>query len=120
MSKKEELQKLKEEVEKCTQCALHLSRTQAVFGMGNPETEILFVGEAPGYYEDLQGLPFVGQAGKLLDRFLREIGLSRKEIYIANVIKCRPPKNRDPLPQEIETCKPYLLRQIEIIKPSVQ
>ncbi|NOZ64081.1 MAG: uracil-DNA glycosylase [Caldiserica bacterium] len=119
MSKKEELQKLKEEVENCTRCELHLSRTQAVFGMGNPETKILFVGEAPGYYEDLQGLPFVGQAGKLLDRLLKEIGFSRQDIYIANVLKCRPPKNRDPLPQEIEICKPYLLKQIEIIQPSL-
>ncbi len=119
MSKKEELQKLKEEVESCSRCALHLSRTQAVFGMGNPESRILFVGEAPGYYEDLQGLPFVGQAGKLLDKLLGEIGFSRKEIYIANVLKCRPPKNRDPLPQEIEICKPYLLKQIEIIQPSL-
>ena len=94
-------------------------RTQVVFGSGNPEADIMFVGEAPGYYEDKEGRPFVGAAGKLLDRLLQEIGLQRSEIFIANVLKCRPPQNRDPLPDEVEACKPYLLRQIELIKPRV-
>ncbi len=119
MSKEEELKKLREDVLNCKKCFFHLSRKNVVFGMGNPDAKIMFVGEAPGYYEDIEGIPFVGQAGKLLDKLLREINLSRDEIYIANVMKCRPPKNRDPLPQEIEACKPYLLKQIEIIQPSL-
>lgn len=117
MNKKEALRKLKEEVEKCTKCPLHQHRTHIVFGEGNPDTRLLFVGEAPGFYEDKIGRPFVGQAGKLLDRLLQQIGLKREEIYIANVIKCRPPQNRDPFPEEIELCKPYLMKQIKIINP---
>jgi uracil-DNA glycosylase family 4 len=107
------------EIKDCPKCALAASRTQVVFGSGNPEATIMFVGEAPGYYEDKEGRPFVGAAGKLLDRLLQEIGLQRSEIYIANVLKCRPPQNRDPLPEEVEACKPYVFRQIEIIKPRV-
>jgi len=119
MNREKILKELEEEVKKCRKCGLYRSRTNPVFGMGNPYANIMFVGEAPGYYEDLRGLPFVGQAGKLLDRLLKEIGLTREDIYIGNVIKCRPPGNRDPLPQEIEACKSYLFKQIEIIKPKL-
>jgi len=113
------LQMFHEAIRDCQKCALAAGRTQVVFGSGNPEADIMFVGEAPGYYEDKEGRPFVGAAGKLLDRLLQEIGLQRSEIFIANVLKCRPPQNRDPLPDEVEACKPYLLRQIELIKPRV-
>jgi DNA polymerase len=113
------LQMFHEAIQDCQKCALAAGRTQVVFGSGNPEADIMFVGEAPGYYEDKEGRPFVGAAGKLLDRLLQEIGLQRSEIFIANVLKCRPPQNRDPLPDEVEACKPYLLRQIELIKPRV-
>ena len=113
------LQAFYEEIKDCQKCPLAASRTQVVFGSGNPEADILLVGEAPGYYEDRQGKPFVGAAGQLLDRLLQEIALQRSEIFIANVLKCRPPQNRNPLPDEIETCKPYLYRQIELIKPQV-
>ena len=117
MNREKILKELEEEVKNCCKCDLYRSRTNPVFGMGNPYAKIMFVGEAPGYYEDLKGLPFVGQAGKLLDKLLGEIGLTREDIYIGNVIKCRPPGNRDPLPHEIEACKPYLFKQIEVIKP---
>lgn len=108
-----------EAIRDCQRCALAAGRTQVVFGAGDPAADIMFVGEAPGYYEDKQGRPFVGAAGKLLDRLLQEIGLQRSQIFIANVLKCRPPQNRDPLPEEVEACKPYLLRQIALIKPRV-
>jgi DNA polymerase len=113
------LAELYEEMRDCQKCSLCKSRTNLVFGAGNEKAEIVFVGEAPGYYEDKEGKPFVGQAGKLLDKLLDSIGLKREDVYIANVLKCRPPENRNPLPQEIETCKPYLFKQIEIIKPRV-
>ncbi|RMH34573.1 MAG: uracil-DNA glycosylase [Nitrospirae bacterium] len=103
----------------CQRCQLAHGRTQVVFGTGNPQARIMFVGEAPGFYEDKQGEPFVGAAGKLLTDLLHSVGLSRSEIYIANVIKCRPPNNRDPLPEEIDTCKPFLLQQIELINPKL-
>lgn len=103
----------------CERCRLSAGRTQVVFGVGNPQASIMFVGEAPGFYEDRQGEPFVGAAGKLLTELLQSIGLTRSDIYIANVIKCRPPNNRDPLPDEIETCKPFLLQQIEFIHPKL-
>jgi uracil-DNA glycosylase family 4 len=103
----------------CTRCRLSEGRTQVVFGVGNPDADLVFVGEAPGFHEDKQGFPFVGQAGKLLDRLLEGIGLARADVYIANVIKCRPPGNRDPVPDEIERCEPYLFRQIELIQPRV-
>lgn len=103
----------------CTSCRLAEGRTQVVFGVGNPEAELMFVGEAPGFHEDKQGYPFVGQAGKLLDRLLAGIGLSRADVYIANVIKCRPPGNRDPQPDEIHACEGHLFRQIETIEPRV-
>ena len=103
----------------CTRCALAATRTQVVFGSGNPHAELMFVGEAPGFHEDQQGVPFVGQAGKLLERLLNGIGLSRTDVYIANVLKCRPPGNRDPHPEEIEACESHLFRQIELIQPTL-
>jgi uracil-DNA glycosylase family 4 len=103
----------------CTRCVLAGGRTQVVFGAGNPDAELMFVGEAPGFHEDQQGIPFVGQAGKLLDKLLAGIGLERSDVYIANVLKCRPPGNRDPMPEEIASCEPHLFRQIELIQPSM-
>jgi len=103
----------------CTKCALAGGRTQVVFGSGNPDAQVMFVGEAPGFHEDQQGLPFVGQAGKLLERLLEGIGLTRGDVYIANVLKCRPPGNRDPVPDEIAACEPHLFRQIELIEPTL-
>ena len=113
------LQELGHSLKDCQRCRLSSGRTQVVFGTGNPNASIMFVGEAPGFYEDKQGVPFVGAAGKLLNELLESAGLSRTDIYIANVIKCRPPDNRDPLPDEVETCKPFLFQQIEAIKPKV-
>jgi uracil-DNA glycosylase len=101
----------------CTRCRLSQGRTQVVFGAGNPTADLMFVGEAPGFHEDQQGIPFVGAAGKLLEKLLAGIGLLRSDVYIANVLKCRPPGNRDPQPDEIESCEPHLFRQIEIIQP---
>jgi uracil-DNA glycosylase len=103
----------------CTRCRLAQGRTQVVFGAGNPQADLMFVGEAPGFHEDKQGLPFVGQAGKLLERLLAQIGLARGDVYICNVLKCRPPGNRDPQPDEIEACEGHLFRQIELIEPRV-
>lgn len=104
----------------CQRCKLaKLGRTQVVFGVGNPDAEIMFVGEGPGFYEDQKGEPFVGAAGKLLNELLTSAGLSRSQVYIGNVIKCRPPGNRDPEPDEVETCKPFLMQQIELIHPKV-
>ncbi|HEX9235411.1 MAG TPA: uracil-DNA glycosylase [Actinomycetota bacterium] len=105
------------EASTCTRCRLANGRTQVVFGVGSPAAEVMFVGEGPGYYEDKQGEPFVGAAGQLLNRMLGEIGLRREDVYIANVVKCRPPGNRDPLPDEIEACRPFLLGQLEAIDP---
>ena len=113
------LDALREEVECCTRCALHETRARAVFGEGDAGADLMFVGEAPGYHEDQQGRPFVGQAGKLLEQLLASIGLTREQVFIANVLKSRPPNNRDPRPEEIDACRPYLWRQIEIIKPKV-
>jgi uracil-DNA glycosylase len=103
----------------CTRCALAGGRTQVVFGAGHPDADLMFVGEAPGFHEDKQGVPFVGQAGKLLEKLLAGIGLERSDVYIANVLKCRPPGNRDPQPEEIEACESHLFRQIELIQPRV-
>jgi DNA polymerase len=103
----------------CTRCRLASGRTQVVFGVGNPEADVMFVGEGPGYYEDKQGEPFVGAAGQLLTRLLAEIGLERQDVYICNTVKCRPPGNRDPLPDELESCRPYLAGQIENVRPRV-
>jgi uracil-DNA glycosylase len=108
-----------EQVSACTKCRLAQTRTQVVFGVGDPNADLMFVGEAPGFHEDKQGYPFVGQAGRLLDTLLAEIGLSRAEVYIANVLKCRPPGNRDPAPDEIEACEGHLFRQIELIRPKL-
>ncbi|MEX1124468.1 MAG: uracil-DNA glycosylase [Acidimicrobiia bacterium] len=103
----------------CTDCGLSQTRTNVVFGVGDPQARVMLVGEAPGKNEDLQGEPFVGAAGKLLDSLLAEIGLERSEVYIANVLKCRPPGNRDPHPNEIDSCKGYLREQIRLIEPEV-
>jgi len=103
----------------CTNCRLAEGRTQVVFGVGDPDSDLMFVGEAPGFHEDQQGYPFVGQAGKLLDKLLQGIGLTRENVYIANVIKCRPPGNRDPQLDEIEACEAHLFRQIELIEPKL-
>ena len=108
------------EIGDCTRCKLHaLGRTQIVFGVGNPDADLMFVGEAPGGDEDIQGIPFVGRAGQLLTRIIEAIGLKREDVYIANVIKCRPPGNRNPEQDEVETCEPFLFKQIDIIKPKV-
>ncbi len=103
----------------CTRCRLAEGRTQVVFGVGDPNADLMFVGEAPGFHEDQQGYPFVGQAGKLLDKLLAGIGLDRQDVYIANVLKCRPPGNRDPQPDEIHSCEPHLFRQLELIEPKL-
>jgi uracil-DNA glycosylase len=108
-----------EETASCTRCPLAAGRTQVVFGVGDPDADLMFVGEAPGFHEDQQGIPFVGQAGKLLDRLLAGIGLERSDIYISNVLMCRPPGNRDPQPDEISACEPHLWRKIELIQPRV-
>lgn len=104
----------------CTRCKLHtLGRKQIVFGVGNPTADLMFVGEAPGADEDLKGEPFVGRAGQLLTKIIEAIGLAREDVYIANIIKCRPPQNRNPDPDEVETCEPFLFQQIDIIQPKV-
>lgn len=114
------LQELNTSLHNCQRCKLaKLGRTQVVFGTGNQNASIMFVGEAPGFNEDQQGEPFVGAAGKLLDKLLESAGLSRSQVYIANVIKCRPPNNRDPEQDEVDTCKPFLLQQIELINPKL-
>ncbi|MFN2616142.1 MAG: uracil-DNA glycosylase [Thermoleophilaceae bacterium] len=119
VERREQLVGLYKEMRDCHDCPLAGSRTNLVFGAGNADAELMFVGEAPGRFEDEQGLPFVGRAGKLLDELLREVGLERRDVFITNTLKCRPPGNRDPLPEEIESCKPYLYRQIELIQPRV-
>lgn len=103
----------------CTRCALAETRTQVVLGGGDPDADLMFVGEAPGYHEDRNGVPFVGQAGKLLDRLLAGLGLGRDDVFVANVLKCRPPGNRDPLATEIDSCEPHLFRQVSLIRPKV-
>jgi uracil-DNA glycosylase family 4 len=113
------LQELATVAATCTRCRLAAGRTQVVFGVGHPNADLMFIGEGPGYHEDKQGEPFVGAAGQLLTRMLAEIGLRREDVYIANVVKCRPPGNRDPLPDEIESCRPYLEGQIDAIQPRV-
>jgi uracil-DNA glycosylase family 4 len=113
------LEAVREELGECTRCKLHATRKTIVFGTGNPEARLVFVGEAPGEDEDLQGKPFVGRAGQLLTRIIVAMGLSRDEVYIANIIKCRPPKNRNPQPDEIAACEPFLIRQLGCIRPRV-
>jgi DNA polymerase len=115
----QQLAAFEQAVSACTRCRLSEGRTQVVFGSGNPDADLLFVGEAPGFHEDQQGVPFVGQAGKLLDKLLAEIGLTRADVFVANVLKCRPPGNRDPQPDEIEACESHLFKQIELIQPRV-
>lgn len=108
-----------EQIKNCMLCELGSTRTNFVFGTGNPNAKLMFVGEAPGKDEDLKGEPFVGRAGQLLNKMLQAIGSKREDVYIANVLKCRPPNNRDPKPDEIDKCEPYLLHQIDLIKPAV-
>ncbi len=107
------------EIKDCTKCALGTTRTNFVFGEGNDNADLMLIGEAPGRDEDLKGIPFVGRAGQLLTLMLNAIGLKREEVFIANVLKCRPPNNRDPQPEEIEQCEPYLLKQIDLISPKI-
>jgi len=114
-----ELEKIADEVRKCRKCEIGYSRTNAVPGEGNPNARIMFAGEGPGADEDAQGRPFVGRAGQLLDKIIAAMGLKRSDVYIANVLKCRPPENRDPKPEEILNCLPYLQRQIELINPEI-
>ncbi len=118
-NKEKLLEIIAKEIQKCTKCPLYKNRKNPVPGEGNPDSEIIFIGEAPGYHEDVQGRPFVGSAGKLLTELIEMIGLNRKNVFITNVVKCRPPNNRDPLKEEIDACKPYLFKQIEIIKPRI-
>ncbi len=113
------LREYAEQTASCTKCALAEGRTQVVFGAGSPHADLMFVGEAPGFHEDQQGVPFVGQAGKLLDKLLAGIGLTRADVFVVNVLKCRPPGNRDPLQEEIASCEPHLFRQIELIEPKL-
>jgi DNA polymerase len=117
--RRELLKAVYEEARGCVACPLHQTRTTVVFGSGNADAGLMFIGEAPGANEDKLGLPFVGQAGKLLDKLLTEIGLDRGDVFIANTVKCRPPSNRDPHPHEIESCNGYLRRQVQLIEPSV-
>jgi uracil-DNA glycosylase family 4 len=117
--RRDELKLLYAAVRDCTRCPLHQGRTNAVFGAGNADAQLMFIGEAPGASEDRLGLPFVGAAGKLLDKLLEEIGLDRKDVWIGNVLRCRPPDNRDPQPKEIESCQEYLFEQVRLIEPSV-
>ena len=117
--KREKLKSFFYKINNCSQCELHEGRTRFVFGSGNAAAELMFVGEAPGKNEDLKGLPFVGRAGKILDDLLESIDMNRKEVFIANVLKCRPPGNRDPKTDEISTCKEYLFKQIDIIDPKI-
>ncbi len=119
LTRPDELRAFAERVATCTKCALAQGRTQVVFGSGAPDADLMFVGEAPGFHEDQQGIPFVGAAGKLLEQLLAGIGLTRSDVYVANVLKCRPPGNRDPMPEEIEACEGHLWRQIELIQPRV-
>jgi DNA polymerase len=115
----ESLDHLRENVAACTACALHQSRTQTVFGVGNPNAKLMLIGEAPGFYEDQKGEPFVGRAGQLLNAMLQSIGLSREEVFIANILKCRPPNNRDPSKEEVAQCTPFLEKQIALVKPQL-
>ena len=113
------LKDLEKSCQTCQKCALGATRTNLVFGVGNPNADLMFVGEAPGEQEDLSGTPFVGRAGQLLDKFLYAVDIERKDVYIANILKCRPPKNRDPLPEEEDACIGYLREQVKLIRPKV-
>ena len=114
-----EFEALRSEVTACTKCRLHGTRTQVVFGVGNPNADLMFIGEAPGRDEDIQGEPFVGRAGQLLTDIIKAMKLTRDDVYIANVIKCRPPENRNPEPDELDACRPFIRRQVEMINPKV-
>jgi uracil-DNA glycosylase len=113
------LEAIRHELGECTRCRLHEGRKNIVFGMGNPKADLMFVGEAPGADEDLQGLPFVGRAGQLLTRIIEAMKLTRDQVYIANILKCRPPENRNPLPDEVACCEPFLFKQVEAVRPVV-
>ena len=113
------LEEIKKECAVCQRCPLGKTRTNLVFGVGNPNARLMFIGEAPGEQEDLSGTPFVGAAGKLFDKYLAAVGIPRDDVYIANVLKCRPPKNRDPLPEEEDACIPYLRAQVKAIRPAI-
>lgn len=115
----ESLEAVREDLGECTRCKLHQGRRTLVFGVGNPDADLMFIGEGPGYEEDVQGLPFVGPAGQLLTKIIEAIRLTRQDVYIANIVKCRPPGNRDPEPDEIATCRPFLERQVRSIRPRV-
>jgi DNA polymerase len=115
----ETLQEIRNDLGECRRCKLHRMRKTIVFGEGNPKASLVFVGEGPGYDEDVQGRPFVGKAGQLLTKIIQSIGLQREDVYIGNVIKCRPPQNRNPEPDEIEACHPFVLRQIQAIRPKI-
>jgi DNA polymerase len=117
--KDDTLPKIVEDIGECTRCKLHKGRNKIVFGDGSAKAQLVFIGEGPGADEDAQGLPFVGRAGKLLTQMIEAMGLQRKDVYICNVVKCRPPENRTPEPDEVETCSPYLVRQIDVINPQV-
>jgi DNA polymerase len=117
--RRELLKAVYDEARGCTRCPLHQTRTQVVFGSGNANADLMFIGEAPGAQEDRMGLPFVGQAGKLLDKLLGEIGMERGDVFICNVLRCRPPDNRDPQPKEIEACQDYLFRTVDLIEPTM-
>lgn len=119
MNPEEELKKIREEIGDCTRCKLCQDRTHIVFGVGNPHAQLMFVGEGPGRDEDLQGEPFVGRAGQLLTKMIEAMGMKRSDVYIANIVKCRPPDNRYPEPEEVATCYPFLLKQISAIHPKV-
>ena len=119
LSSFQELEDFRQSIKNCQECHLHKYRNNLVFGTGSPQANLMFVGEAPGREEDLQGKPFVGRGGQLLDKILQAIDFKREEVYIGNILKCRPPENRDPLLEEVEKCEPYLLKQIEIIKPRI-
>ncbi len=114
-----DIKELKVKCASCEKCPLHETRTNCVFGVGNEQADLMFVGEAPGEQEDLSGIPFVGRAGQLLDKFLYAIDIKREDVYIANILKCRPPKNRDPLPAEEDACIDYLREQVALINPKV-
>jgi len=118
-TKRDELEKIANQISKCTKCELYKRRKQAVSGEGNPDSELVFIGEAPGREEDEQGKPFVGQAGKLLTKIINAMDLSRDDVFIGNIIKCRPPNNRNPYPYEIECCEPYLIKQLNFIQPKI-
>jgi uracil-DNA glycosylase family 4 len=119
IDKKAALATLRQELGDCKRCGLHKGRTKIVFGAGNPEARLVFVGEGPGQQEDESGIPFVGRAGELLNKIINAIGLKRDDVYICNIVKCRPPDNRDPQPQETGICGPFMMRQLEIISPEV-